>query len=49
MTHPTPPRHGDKAYCAVCGKRIRYSRAGWVHAKRPTWDHRAVPKEEERE
>ena len=40
------PRHGDKGYCAECGKRIRLVAAGWVHAKRPPQEHRAVPKEE---
>ena len=42
------PRHGDKGYCAVCGKRIRFGRTGWHHAKRPLTPHDAVPIEKER-
>jgi hypothetical protein len=41
---PTP-RHGDKAYCAECGKRIRFIKTGWFHAKAALTPHRAVPRE----
>lgn len=41
------PRHGDKSYCRECGKRIRYIKTGWAHAKRPLTEHRAAPREEE--
>ena len=41
------PRHGDKGYCAECGKRIRFIKTGWVHAKKPLQEHRAVKREKE--